>query len=124
MGVAGRLRVSGQALTPERGPGQPGSLSVAIATSARAEPGSTQSKNMTPNDASSLGSGNGWNGTTVEVGNTVQVWAEHFGRGVRAVVRELNGGFAVVEIVQTAKRCSFAAGNKVTVGVWWLEAVA
>lgn len=66
----------------------------------------------------------GWNGTKVEVGRTVKVWAENFGRGVQAVVCEINGGFAVVEIVKTAKRCAFAAGNKVTLGVWWLEAVA
>lgn len=64
---------------------------------------------------------NGWNGTTVTVGSTVKVWAENFGRGVLAVVREINGGFAVVEIAKGAKRCPFAVGNRVTLGVWWLE---
>lgn len=64
----------------------------------------------------------GWNGTTVTVGSTVKVWAENFGRGVQAIVREMkDGGFAVVEITKTSKRCAFQVGNQVTLGVWWLE---
>ena len=66
--------------------------------------------------------GIGYNGTTVEEGIIVNVWAKHFGRGVTATVLKITGNAAEIEIIKTSKRCAFRAGNRVSLGVWWLEA--
>ena len=64
----------------------------------------------------------GWNGTTVEEGVMVNVWAKHFGRGTAATVLKITGNDAEIEILKTSKRCPFRVGNRVSLGVWWLEA--
>jgi hypothetical protein len=70
---------------------------------------------------------NGWNGTKVEKGSRVKVWASELGgRGVEAVVRGVNPNTerAEIEITKTRKGSAYQVGNVVSgVGIWWLESI-
>lgn len=71
---------------------------------------------------------NGFNGTTIETGAVVKVWARSVGgRGMRGVVQHFNPNNerADVVITKTTKRSAYRVGDVVAgVGAWWLERIA
>lgn len=70
---------------------------------------------------------NGWNGAEIKVGQIVRVWdKETTGpRGVlKGVVSELHGNWAMVTITSASRTTAYQAGNRITLGAWWLEPTA
>lgn len=70
----------------------------------------------------------GWNGTTIKNGQTVRVWDKAV-RGARGVVEgrvsECGEKFCTLTITKVSGKASaYEAGNRITIGCWWLEPVA
>ena len=74
-----------------------------------------------------MNAANGWNGTTIRDGQVVRVWDKAI-RGARGVVEgrvsECNGSSCVVTITKASRSTGWQVGNRITMGVWWLEPVA
>lgn len=77
--------------------------------------------------ADSVMNANGFNGTKIETGIEVKVWAPSLGgRGMRGSVQRYNPNNerADVLITKSTKRSAYKVGDVIAgVGAWWLERI-